>query len=123
MFLTPTLAMAGTSQDTPLSFTEQKTISNEYIAALFGKDAIAEGSQPIQLAMLSDAELKKTEGAWVWKPFVGRIGIGFAGGFGASVLGQRGTTGRVNWGLAVQHGMLGAGLGGASRWLTNRGWF
>jgi hypothetical protein len=37
MFLTPTLAMAGTSQDTPLSFTEQKTISNEYIAALIWK--------------------------------------------------------------------------------------
>ena len=32
-------------------------------------------------------------------------------------------SGKVDWGLATKHGLYGAGLGGASRWLANRGWY
>ncbi|MBT9169583.1 MAG: hypothetical protein DDT19_02945 [Syntrophomonadaceae bacterium] len=46
--------------------TEQRAISDKDLIALFGEDAIAEGSQSIQLAMLSDEEMKETEGAWFW---------------------------------------------------------
>ncbi|MDP3030295.1 MAG: hypothetical protein Q8O04_12575 [Deltaproteobacteria bacterium] len=76
MFLMPTLAMSKTSEDSSLAFTEQRMISDEDMRALFGEDAITEGSQPIQVAMLTDAEMKETEGAVVWPVVYGAVLVG-----------------------------------------------
>lgn len=75
----------------------------------------------LQAVALTDREMAETQEAVA--PYVGRIGLGFAGGFGSSAIGQYHNSGKVDWGLATKHGLYGAGLGGASRWLTNRGWY
>lgn len=75
----------------------------------------------LQAIVMTDKEMAETEGAVA--PYVGRIGLGFAGGFGSSAIGQYHNSGKVDWGLATKHGLYGAGLGGASRWLANRGWY
>lgn len=82
-----------------------------------------QADKPMQLVALSPQEMKETEGAIVWAPYVGRIGIGFASGFGGSALSQYYNTGQVNWTSAAYSGLYGAGIGGASRFLANRGWF
>lgn len=75
----------------------------------------------LQAVALTDGQMQETQGAVA--PYVGRIGLGFAGGFGSSAIGQYHNSGKVDWGLVTKHGLYGAGLGGASRWLANRGWY
>jgi hypothetical protein len=88
---------------------------------LFGKDAIAEGSQPIQLATLSDAELKETEGALIWKAIGVRaawsaVGEG-AGGAGRHIGPHIGTRQWQNWswrdfGRSIAWDAAGGAIGG-----------
>ena len=60
----------------------------------------------LQAVALTDREMAETQEAVA--PYVGRIGWGFAGGFGSSAIGQYHNSGKVDWGLATKHGLYGA---------------
>ena len=99
----------------PTPSVELSTQFNEATDLSFAFDNV----ENLQAVVMTDREMAETQGAVA--PYVGRIGLGFAGGFGSSAIGQYHNSGKVDWGLATKHGLYGAGLGGASRWLANRG--
>ena len=118
------LALGATVAITP-AFAETTTHYNTPITELSTKQAdlsfAFDDVENLQAVALTDREMAEPQGAVA--PYVGRIGLGFAGGFGSSAIGQYHNSGKVDWGLATKHGLYGAGLGGASRWLANRGWY
>jgi len=79
----------------------------------------------MQLAALSEQEMRETEGA-AWQAYAGRILIGGTAGFVTSAWNQyhanRGWN-NFSWRQPLGAAAIGAGFGGASRWLANRGWF
>ena len=118
------LALSATIAITP-AFAETTAHYNTPITELSSQQAdlsfAFDNVENLQATDMTLAEMQETQGAVA--PYVGRIGLGFAGGFGGSAIGQYHNSGKVDWGLATNHGLYGAGLGGASRWLANRGWY
>ena len=116
------LALSATVAITP-GFAETTAHYNTPITELSSQQAdlsfAFDNVENLQAVVMTDREMAETQGAVA--PYVGRIGLGFAGGFGSSAIGQYHNSGKVDWGLATKHGLYGAGLGGASRWLANRG--
>jgi len=116
------LALSATVAITP-AFAETTAHYNTPITELSSQQAdlsfAFDNVENLQAVVMTDREMAETQGAVA--PYVGRIGLGFAGGFGSSAIGQYHNSGKVDWGLATKHGLYGAGLGGASRWLANRG--
>jgi len=106
--------------------------SVEPVAAFSDADmqALFEASdKPMQLAALSQQEMVETEGALIWKPFVGRAIIGGLA-IGATFIHNqwdfnRGWCGfqTVNWARVGGATAIEAGFGVASRHMVNRGWF
>ena len=116
--ITPAFAETDVNYNTPSTeLTPVTELSTQQADLSFAFD----DAENLQATDMTLAEMQETQGAVA--PYVGRIGLGFAGGFGGSAIGQYHNSGKVDWGLATKHGLYGAGLGGASRWLANRGWY
>ena len=82
-------------------------------------------SGSLQIDLLTAQDMETTEGKFL--PYVGRIGLGFGAGFAGSTYNQYNSSGNgwrdVNWRKSFTTGAIVGGFGGASRWLSNRGWY
>lgn len=97
-------------------------VSDADAAMLFGETP---ASSQMQLASLSSAEMKQTEGAIIWVPLLARMGGGAALGGGA-VMGNHfmngGSYSNIPWRQVGYGAAVGAVGGGWSRYVKVKGW-
>lgn len=103
------IAACAISQPALADVTESATLPAPNTLALENTDlsfAFEQTSQPLQMATLSEQEMKETEGAWF---FVARAGWGALGGF-SSYWGQYAATGQ--WSTSGMFRSVGGGAVG-----------
>jgi hypothetical protein len=105
---------AAAAQEAPAN-----VLTQDDLVALFGAE---EAQKPVQLAVLSEQEMRETEGAlWPWVIRGGVMGTIGAAGFAWNAY----SNGARGWDLAYAAGrgfVVGAVGGVAARWLGTRGW-
>lgn len=102
MLLMPTLAMAA----------EERVISGEDLTAIFGEDTATGSGQTVQLAVLTDTEMKETEGA-LWFSIATRAGLGATAGAVRYTVTNAGTSSWSwrNFGRSTIYGAVGGVVG------------
>ena len=81
--ITPAYAETITHYNTPSTeLTPVTELSTQQADLSFAFDDV----ENLQAVAMTDGQMQETQGAVA--PYVGRIGLGFAGGFGSSAIGQ-----------------------------------